>query len=558
MNTDYSALHTEDAAGNKSVGYFVLFATILSASMAFVASSSLNVALPAIQVELGARGADLIWIPNAYVMVQASLIVVTGSMGDHYGRKRICMLGILLFGLASIVCSAAATTGVIIAGRLAQGVGSSMIVPNSLAIVSAHFSRRGQGWAIGLWSGFTVLMAGLAPFFAGVVTDMGAWRLVFLIHIPLGILAAYAFARFVPESTDLSKASSSERMSLLGALLVILGLFGITFGFIENSTFGFTSPIVIIAILGGLLAVAAFLFGERENRFGILPLWLFRSRTFSASNFISFVFHGVIQPALLYLPLNFIQVQGYSATFTGISIIPLILVATLGSTLVGPLMDRRGPRAPMVLGLLIVAVGFFVFANVGVTGGESEYLSTFFLPIVLFGFGFGLTFAPLTLAAMASAPQTNAGIASGVNHTVTRVGQVLVVGVLGGLAITWFGQLLMTDDYILSLPADAQAHLSAGAGDLVETDVPDWLNEKEQAKVKQVISESFARTFSILMLIGAAACVISAFVAIFTIDDRELRLRRGQDILDESDRLRAQEKSPNPDDPPHTPPRESP
>ena len=523
-----------DTAG-RATGYWVLFASILAASMAFVASSSLNVALPAIQVELGARGADLIWIPNAYIMVQASLIVVTGSMGDHYGRKRVCMLGIVLFGLASIVCSAATTTGVIIAGRLAQGVGSSMIVPNSLAIVSAHFSRRGQGWAIGLWSGFTVLMAGLAPFFAGVVTDLGMWRLVFLIHIPLGILAAVALVKYVPESFDKSKNKSSQKMSLLGALLVIMGLGGVTFGFIESSTFGFSSPVIIIAIVGGLAAMAVFLSGERESRYSILPLWLFRSRTFSASNFISLVFHGVIQPALLYLPLNLIQVQGYSATFTGLSIIPLILVATLGSALVGPLLDRRGPRAPMVIGLAITAIGFFFFAKVGVTGGESEYFSTFFLPVVLFGFGFGLTFAPLTMAAMASAPETNAGIASGVNHTVTRVGQVLVVGVLGGLAISWFGQLLMSDAYIQSLPAEAQTQLAAESGNLAETGIPAWLTAEQQARVDEVIHESFAATFSILMLIGAAACLVSAVVAIFTIDDRELKLRRGQDILDESD-----------------------
>ena len=513
-------------------GVWVLFATIAAASMAFVASSSLNVALPSIQRELGARGADLIWIPNAYVMVQASLIVVTGSMGDHYGRKRICLIGILLFGLASVICGFASTTNIIIAGRLAQGVGSSMIVPNSLAIVSAFYSRKGQGWAIGLWSGFTVLMAGLAPFFAGVVTDLGMWRLVFLIHIPLGVFAAWILIRYVPESFD---KSAPRRLSLFGALLVILGLAGITFGFIESSTFGFTSPVTILTIVGGIVTLLIFLRDERESKHAILPLWLFKSRTFSAANWITLVFHGVIQPALLYLPLNLIQVQGYSATFTGLSIIPLILVATLGSTLVGPLLDRRGPRLPMALGLAFVALGFLFFGNVGVTGGESEYLSTFFFPVVLFGFGFGLSFAPLTMAAMASAPDANAGIASGVNNTMARVGQVLVVGILGGLAISWFGQLLMNDSYVRSLPEAAQAHLAADAGDLVETSIPDWLSSDERENVRQVIRESFATTFNILMWIGAAACAILAVAAYFVIDDRELKFNRGNDILDESD-----------------------
>ncbi len=525
-------LPLESAEYNRGTGFWVLFATISAASMAFVASSSLNVALPSIQTELGARGADLIWIPNAYVMVQASLIVVTGSMGDHYGRVRVCLIGILLFGLASVICGFASTTNIIIAGRLAQGIGSSMIVPNSLAIASAYFSGRGQGRAIGLWSGFTVLMAGLAPFFAGVVTDLGMWRLVFLIHIPLGALAALVLLRYVPESFN---REAPKRISIFGALLVIIGLGGVTYGFIESSTFGFTSPRILGAIVIGLLAFALFLHGERDGKHGILPLRLFRSQTFSASNTITLVFHGVIQPALLYLPLNLIQVQGYSATFTGLSIIPLILVATLGSALVGPLLDRRGPRAPMALGLLLVAGGFVAFGNVGVTGGASEYFSTFFLPVSLFGLGFGLSFAPLTMAAMAAAPDRNAGVASGVNNTLTRVGQVLIVGILGGLAINWFGLLLVSDPYIKTLPVEAQIALEADSGDLVETEIPDWLAEEEREQVRQVIREAFAATFNILMWIGAAACVLCAVIAALAIDDKELRMKRSQDIDDDAD-----------------------
>ena len=526
--------------GNRATNFWVLFASIAAASMAFVASSSLNVALPAIQRELGARGADLIWIPNAYVMVQASLIVVTGSLGDHYGRNRVCLLGILLFGLASAICGLSTTTNVIIAGRLAQGVGSSMIVPNSLAIVSAYFSRNGQGWALGLWSGFTVLMAGLAPFFAGIFTDMGMWRLVFLIHIPLGVCAAIVLLRWVPESFD---RKAPRRMGIAGVILITIGLGGITFGFIESSTLGFGHPLIILAVVGGVVAVVKFLLDERTSKHNILPLWLFRSRAFSTANLLSMVFHGVIQPALLYLPLNLIQVQGYSATWTGLSILPLILVATLGSSLVGPLLDRRGPRLPMTVGLVIVALGFAAFGNVGVTGGESEYFSTFFVPVSLFGLGFGLSFAPLTMTAMASAPASKAGIASGVNHTVTRVGQVLVVGILGGLAIGWFGNLLVNDAYIQSLPADAQAHLAADAGDLVETSVPDWLSSAEQARVTQAIREAFAATFSILMWIGAAACLVCAAIAWLAIDDQQLKMSRGQDIEPDDEGLLAQKES---------------
>ncbi|MDE2852683.1 MAG: MFS transporter [Chloroflexota bacterium] len=519
-----------DIAFNRVTGYWVLLASICAASMAFVASTSLNVALPAIQVELSARGADLIWIPNSYVLVQASLIVVTGSMGDHFGRNRVCLWGILLFGLASVVCGFSTTTNVIIAGRVAQGFGSSMIVPNSLAIASSYFSRNGQGWAIGIWSGFTVLASGLAPFFAGVVTDFGMWRLVFFIHIPLGVLAALVIIRFVPESYD---REAPRRMSLLGSLLIILGLGGLTFGFIESSTYGFDSPIIIAPIIIGALAIARFLYDERKGIHAILPLRLFRSRTFSAANLISLVYHGVVQPMVVYLPLNLIQVQGYSATFTGLSTVPMILLATIGSALVGPLLDRRGPRLPLVLGFCLTSMGFVVISNVGVTGGESEYFSTFFPPIFLFGLGFGMVFAPLTMAALASAPDNNAGIASGVNNTVVRTGQVLVIGILGGLAISWFGENLANDPYVQSLPAAAQTELAADSGDLAETSIPDSLTEDEKEGVRQVIRQSFAQMFSTLMSIAAVFCLLAALVAWFLIDDRELKSKRRRAIESE-------------------------
>ena len=518
---------------DRNAGYQVLFATISAASMAFVASTSLNVALPAIQVELGARGADLIWIPNSYVLVQASLIVVAGSLGDHYGRNRVCLWGILIFGLASIICGFSTTTGVMIAGRLVQGVGSAMIIPNSMAICAAYFSRKGQGWALGLWSGFTTLTTGAAPYLAGILTDMGFWRSVFFIHIPFGVLAVIFIIKYVPESYN---KEAPRRMSLVGASLVIVGLAGITFGFIESSTFGFDSPLIFGAILGGILALAVFLRGERDNKHGILPLRLFRLRNFSAANLIMMAVQGVLGPVILYLPLNLIQIQGYSATATGLAVIPMTVLATLGAALIGPVVDRRGPRLPLIVGTSIMVLGYLSFTGIGTTGGASEYFSTFFVPISIFGAGLGLTIVPTTVAALGSAPNANAGIASGVHNTMSRGGQVLVVGVLGGLAISWFGQLLVNDPYVKSLPQEAQIQLAADAGDLAETTIPGALSEQEQDAVFEVIRESFTATFSILMWVGAGASALSVFIAIFFINNDELKAKRGYDVEDESDR----------------------
>ena len=508
-------------ATGHSAGYWVLLASISAASMAFVMSSSLNVALPAIQRELGARGADLIWIPNAYVLVQASLIVVTGSLGDHFGRNRVCIAGIALFGAASIVCGFAPSTAWLILGRFAQGVGSAMIIPNSLAIVAAHFSTEGQGWALGIWSAITVFMTGVAPFLGGVLADAGAWRLIFLIHIPLGAAAAIFLARRVPETCN---RQAKRRMSMTGALLIVFGLGGITFGFIESSGQAIDSWITLGAIVGGLLALAIFLRDEGQGKHAILPLRLFRSRTFSASNFITLALHGFLGPAIIYLPLNMIQVQGYSATTTGLAVMPMTVLATLVSAAVGPVVDRRGPLRALTLGLLIVMAGFALFAVIGVTGGEAEYFSTFFPPIALFGVGLGLCFAPLTVAAMHSAPQHNAGIASGVNNTMSRAGQVLVVGILGGLAIAGFGQLLLEDASVRALPAEARAALAADAGDLAETRIPDSLSEEQRMDTREAIRQAFVQVFSILMWCGAAAMALCAAVAWLFIDERELDL----------------------------------
>ena len=520
------------SSGDRAAGSRVLFATISAASMAFVASTSLNVALPAIQVELGARGADLIWIPNAYVLVQASLIVVCGSMGDHFGRNRVCMWGIFFFGLASIICGFSTTTNTMIAGRFAQGVGSAMIVPNSLAICAAYFSKRGQAWAIGIWSGFTTLTTGAAPYLAGILTDMGFWRSVFFIHLPFGILAVIFIVKYVPESFN---KSAPRRMSLVGASLVIAGLAGITFGFIESSTYGFGSPLIFGAILGGALALAVFLRGERDNKHGILPLKLFKSRNLSAANVIMMAVQGTLGPVVLYLPLNLIQIQGYSAASTGLAVIPMTLLATICAALIGPVVDRRGPRVPLILGTSVLCLGFLAFTNIGTTNGESEYFSTFFLPAVLYGIGLGLTIVPTTAAALGSAPNAYAGIASGVHNTMSRGGQVLTVGILGGLAITWFGQLLMNDPYVRSLPREAQSYLAADAGDLAETSLPDSLSVEEKEGVRQVIRESFVATFRILMWFGVGAMIICALISFFVVSDSEFKCRRGHDIEYESD-----------------------
>ena len=490
--------------------YLVLLATILAASMAFVGSTALNVSLPAIQHDLAARGADLLWISNAYVIVQAALIVIGGSLSDYYGRNRICLLGILIFAVASLVCGLAASTGALIVGRFVQGIGGAMIIPSSLAIVSANFEYNRQGWAIGVWSAFTLLTSGSGPIIGGILTEMGLWRAVFLVHIPLGVVAAFLLLVYIPESDN---TESKQRVSITSGVLVTLGLLGITFGFTESPQYGFGSPLILLSIAGGVIALAAFIWDEQRHEYSLMPLDLFKSRTLSGANLVTVLLYGALGPANFYLPLNMIQIQGYSETFVGLALLPLMILPAVLSYVVGNVVDHHGPRIPMMVGQLLLAVGFVLFATIGTTSGQDMYWTTFFPPICLFGIGLGIALAPLTAAAVGSVSHTHAGIASGINNTISRSSQVLAIAIMGGLAIAMFSQSLLSDPVVTALPEDAQGQLAVEAAKLGETAPPQSLTPIEREEVSQVVRESFAAAFNVLMWVGAVLSLAGAVLS---------------------------------------------
>ena len=509
------------AAGNaenerRIRGYWVLLATILAASMAFVGSTALNVSLPAIQRDLAARGADLLWISNSYTIVQASLIVVGGSLSDYYGRNRVCLLGILIFGAASMICGLTVSTEALIAGRFAQGVGSAMIIPSSLAIVSANFDYSRQGWAIGIWSAFTLLASGVGPIVGGILTEMGLWRSVFFIHIPLGIVAALVLLSHVPESHD---TESPQKVSIIGGVLVTLGLVGITFGFTEGPQYSFNNPLIWLSIAAGVGALVIFIWNEQRREYSLIPLELFKSRTLSGANLVTALLYGALGPATLYLPLNMIQIQGYSETFTGLSLLPMTILPAILSYVIGGVVDRHGPRLPLAVGQLLLGAGFVLFALIGATDGQDVYWTTFFLPICLFGVGLGIALAPLTAAAVGSVTHDHAGIASGVNNTISRSAQVLAVAVMGGLTISIFSQSLMSSPIVQSLPPEAQSQLAVESANLAETSPPETLTDAERAGVSEVIRGAFTEAFNMLMWVGAVLCVVGAVLSALLIEE---------------------------------------
>lgn len=494
----------------------MLFATIAAASMAFVASTALNVSLSAIQKDLNARGADLLWISNSYVIVQASLFIVCGSLSDRYGRNRVCIIGMLLFGAASTVAGSATTVELLILARFSQGFGGAMLVPTSLAIVSSYFSDGRHGLAISIWSAFTLLTSGLGPFIGGVLSEMGLWRMVFYIHIPFGILAVLVLWRYVPETFD---KNAPKNIPLSGAALITLSLLSITYGFLEAPQYGFAHPPIWLSILVGIIALVLFVWGEYRSGGTIMPLGMFRSRTFSGANLSVFLFYVAFSPVNLYIPLNMIQVQGYSESMVGIALLPMTLLMLGFSAYIGVIVDKFGPRMPAALGHVICAISFVMLAQIGISQGEENYFSTFFLPVCLAGIGLGITLPPQAVAVMAAAEESQAGIASGIGNTLSRVGQVLSVAIMGGVMLSLFSGTLFTNPAVESLPQAARDQLAVASVDLAETTIPQSLTDSEQAGVQKAIDLSFVRANDMLYWVGAAVFLLSGAVAWFMIDN---------------------------------------
>lgn len=519
--TDISAVDAppQNAKRTRKLSYSVLFATISAASMAYVGSTALNVSLPAIQIELNARGADLLWISNSYIIVQASLLVVFGSLSDRFGHNRICMLGILLYGIASLIAGTAPTVAVLILARFAQGVGSAMIVPCTLAIVSAHFSGDRHGWGIGIWSAFTLFSSGLGPFIGGVLTEMGMWRMIFYVQIPFGVAAAWVLWRTVPETYS---KESEPIMGWLSALLITLSLLGLTHGFLEAPQVGFGHSSIRLSLAFGIASLLLFVLLETHEHAREL-LALFRVRTFTGGNLALFLLYVSVGPILIYIPLNMIQIQGYSESFVGIAILPMTIFMLISSAYIGGIVDRYGPRTPIVGGHALTFLAFVLLAMVGITGGQHDYWKTFFLPLCLAGMGLGITLAPLTVAVLESVEESKAGIASGISNTLSRVGQVLSVAVMGGFVLSIFTSALLNDPKVRALPEAAQNQLEIASVDLGETTIPEALSPAEKANIEAAIRASHVAAYNVLLWVSAAFCLLSGILSWMMISNRLVR-----------------------------------
>ncbi|HEY8521645.1 MAG TPA: MFS transporter [Gammaproteobacteria bacterium] len=489
---------------------WVLAATILGSSIAFIDGSVVSVALPVMQAELATtvRGAQ--WIVNAYMLLLGALILVGGGAGDRFGRRRVFVVGLVVFAAASVGCGLAPNVPTLIAMRAAQGVGGALLVPSSLAIVSAAFPEGERGRAIGTWAGFSALTTALGPVLGGWLVDTWSWRAIFFINVPLAALAVTIARARVPES----RAPDAGPVDWQGGLLATLGLAGLAYGLTEASARGWTNAVVLASLGGGVLVLAGFVAHERRAAAPMMPPALFRSPTFSGANGMTLLLYFALGGALFFVPFNLIQVQGYSAALAGAALLPFTLVMGGLSRWSGGLIDRYGARTPLVAGSVIAAAGLALLAVPGIGG---SYWVTFFPATVVLGFGMAVAVAPLTTAVMGAVDAMHAGVASGINNAVARVAGLLAVALLGAVAVGAFGTALDERAEALGVSAEHRAALAAQAGRLAEAEPPPDAWGAERARLERAVDESFVQSFRVVMLIAAGAALAAALCARITV-----------------------------------------
>ncbi len=494
----------------RDAGGWVMFATILASSMAFIDGSALNVALPSIQSDLGSSGAQLLWFVNGYALMLASLILLGGTLGDKLGRKRVFFSGILVFTAGSATCAASPTSTFLIVARLVQGVGGALMVPGSLSIISSFFPSDRRGTAIGTWSAATTITTAGGPVLGGVLAQAGLWRLVFLINVPLGLAAMVALLARVPESSD---RRPGERLDLLGAVVVTISLAALSFGFISAPNKGFGNILVILSLFVGGAAALLFVFVERRSASPMVPLNIFRTVRFTGANFLTLFLYGSLTLFSFFLPLTMVQAQGYSESRAGLTLLPFALLLAAMSRWMGRVSDRFGPRVPLIVGPLVVGAGFLVSSLTGTDAGPHSYWTTYFPGIVLFGLGMGTTVAPLTTTVMSAVDRELSGTASGINNAVSRVAGVLFLAILGSVALLFFKNHVMGTASTLSLDRAQMASLARAASNLGNTNVPSNISGALAHRVAETLDRSFVATFRLIMYVCTGCAWASGLCA---------------------------------------------
>ena len=500
-------------------GRWIMASVILASAMAFIDGTALNVALPSLQKDLNATGADLFWILNSYLLMLAALILTGGSLGDKLGRKKIFMTGIAIFIIGSASCGLAPTISYLIGFRAVQGLGGALMIPGSLSILTSTFKKE-RGKAIGTWSAVTTLVTVGGPILGGALADAGLWRLIFFINVPIGIASLVILWFKVPESSD---RQSDHSIDFFGSIAIIAGLALLTYGFLKIPAIGFNNSQVYFSVGIGIIALVLFILIERKSKHPMMPLDLFKNKTFTGANLLTFFLYAGLFAGMLFLTLNMVQMQGYSQLQAGLTLLPFTILIILLSRLSGSLSDKYGSRRFLIGGPFLVAAGLLMLSFIKQTNGPSDFWITYFPGIFIFGLGMSLTVTPLTSTVMGALPDHYSGTASGINNAVSRISNVFTNAIVGALAILFFTGYLTNEVNHISLKENIKSRVIQESANLGDAKVPAEVSEKNKKEVAHLYKEGFIQTYGKVMQISAAMAFVAALMALVFISDKKIK-----------------------------------
>ncbi|MEM7443555.1 MAG: MFS transporter [Pseudomonadota bacterium] len=513
MSADHTAPAHERLASRpgsrRVVEAFILITTILASSMAIIDGNVVTIALPEIQRHFGASLAGQQWVVESYLLTLTALMLTGGALGDLLGRRRIFVIGVVIFAIASAACGLAQTIGQLIAARALQGIGGALLVPGSLAIITACFEEKRRGRAIGTWSAFSAVTVAIAPLLGGWLIEAAGWRWIFLINLPIAAVVVFLSVTRVPESRDKDACG----IDYAGLCLVAIGLGGLIFALIEAPRLGFASPFVWATGAIGIVSLTLFVRVEARVRDPMLPLGVFRNRAFAGANGLTLLLYCGMGGVMFFMPIHLISTLGYSELEAGMAILPLIVLISTLSPLTGGLVDRFGARLPLTLGPALAGFGALLLAWPGI---EGSYWATFFPGITVLGLGMALTVAPLTTAVMNATPSENAGVASGINNAAARLAFLLAVAVLG-IGAAWrftaaFGDVATG----MAIPEEVIIGMGDSLRQMAGTQPPPGLPDELTRLVGSAINQAALTSFRTICIVCAVLCWLGTAVIMLT------------------------------------------
>jgi len=502
---------------NSPAGRWVMASTIMASAMAFIDGTALNVVLPSLQNSLHASAADLFWVLNAYLLMLASLILAGGSLGDRLGRKKIFMIGILVFIIGSAACGLSPSTGYLIAFRILQGAGGALMIPGSLSLISSSIDDKERGKAIGTWSAITTMVTVGGPIIGGALADAGLWRYIFFINVPIGVAALVILWSKVAESKD---AKGGDALDIPGILAIALGLAALTFGFLRMPALGFMHWAVWGTLALGLLLLLAFIVIEHKSAHPMMPPHLFTNRVFTGVNLLTFFLYTALNAAMLFLSLNLVQAQGYSQLDSGLTFLPFTALMIALVRFAGALADKHGPRLFLIAGPAVTALGMILLSFVGETHGPRDYWTSFLPGILVFGLGMSFTVAPLTTTVMSSVGDQYSGVASGINNALSRIAAVFANAIFGALAVLLFTGMLEQRLNGLGLPPAVEQAAISQAADLGNAKPPPGVDAGKKPAVTAIYRTGFIQSYQRIMQVAAVLAFIGSLMGVIFVKKR--------------------------------------